>query len=388
MLKALGDYSMALVLNEEQRILKDSAREFLVANAPVHSLRSLRDTHDATGYSEELWQQMIELGWTAIAIPEAYGGLEFGFQGLGLIFEEAGHTLAASPLFSSIVLGASTIELLGNNEQRETLLPQVAAGELTLALALEEGNRHSPCNIATSAEETPDAFIINGSKVFVLDGHTTKKLLVVARTSGEQQDRKGISVFIVDADCAGIEIKRTIMMDSRNAANITFNNVKVEKSALLGEMGNAFPLLDQVLDRGRAIVAAEMLGGCLEMFQRTLEYLKEREQFGVKIGSFQALKHRASIMFIEIELSKSVVLEVLTAIDNKSEDLAKLASIAKAKLNDTFQLVTNEATQMHGGIGVTDELDVGLFLKRARSCIQILGDSSFHRDRFATLTGY
>ncbi len=379
---------MALVLNEEQRILKDSAKEFLTANAPVEALRALRDNKDETGYSADLWQQMTELGWTAIAIPEAYGGLEFGFQGLGLIFEEAGHTLAASPLFSSIVLGASVIELLGTETQRETLLPQVAEGQLTLALALEEGNRHSPYNISATAEVTADGYVLNGTKTFVLDGHTANKLLIVARTSGEQHDTEGVSVFLVDADTDGIEITRTIIMDSRNAANITINNVKVDKTALIGEADQAYPKLDDALDRGRAVLAAEMLGGCLEMFQRTLEYLKEREQFGVKIGSFQALKHRASIMFIEIELSKSVVLEALTAIDEKSEDVAKLVSIAKTKLNDTYQLVTNEATQMHGGIGVTDELDVGLFLKRARSTIQTLGDSSFHRDRFATLSGY
>ena len=379
---------MALVLNEEQRILKDSAREFLSANAPVEALRELRDTKNAIGYSEDLWKQMIELGWTAISIPEAYGGLEFGFQGLGLIFEEAGHTLAASPLFSSIVLGSSTIELLGSEEQRSELLPQIAAGEITLSLALEEGNRHAPYNISTTAKESADGYILNGEKTFVLDGHTADKLLVVARSSGDNNSKDGISVFLVDADAAGVNITRTIMMDSRNAANISFDNVKLGKSALVGETGKAYPLLDTVLDRGRAVLAAEMLGGCLEMFQRTLEYLKEREQFGVKIGSFQALKHRASIMFIEIELSKSVVLEALTAIDEKSEDLAKLVSTAKTKLNDTFQLVTNEATQMHGGIGVTDELDVGLFLKRARASIQTLGDSSFHRDRFAILHGY
>jgi alkylation response protein AidB-like acyl-CoA dehydrogenase len=379
---------MALVLNDEQRILKDSAREFLTANAPVSALRKLRDEKDATGFSPELWQQMVELGWTAVAIPEAYGGLEFGFQGLGLIFEEAGHTLTASPLFSSTVLGASAIELLGSEEQRETLLPLVAAGELSLALALEETNRHAPYNISTNAKETADGYIINGNKCFVLDGHTANKLLVVARTSGEQHDKTGISLFLVDANTPGITITRTIMMDSRNAANIQFDNVKIQASALLGKKGEAYPHLDTVLDRGRIILCAEMLGGCLEMFQRTVQYLKEREQFGVKIGSFQALKHRASIMFVELELSKSIVLEALTAIDNNAEDLAKLASIAKAKLNDTFQLVTNEATQMHGGIGVTDELDVGLFLKRARAMIHTLGDSGFHRDRFATLSGF
>lgn len=379
---------MALVLNEEQRILKDSAREFLAANAPVAALRKLRDEKDANGFSKELWQQMVELGWASVAIPEQFGGLEFGFQGLGVIFQEAGHTLAASPLFATVVLGASTIELLGNDEQREALLPAVAAGELTLALALEETSRHAPCNIVTTARESAGNYVINGKKCFVLDGHTADKLLVVTRTSGEQHSREGISVFIVDADTPGVTIERTLMMDSRNAATIQFNNVCVPASALLGKPGQAFPALDLVLDRGRIILSAEMLGGCLEMFQRTVQYLKEREQFGVKIGSFQALKHRASIMFVEIELCKSLVLEALTAIDNKADNIAELASITKAKLNDTFQLVTNEATQMHGGIGVTDELDVGLFLKRARVMIHTLGDSSFQRDRYAILNGF
>jgi len=379
---------MALVLNDEQRILKDSAREFLSANAPVSALRELRDTKDVTGFSKALWQQMIELGWTGVAIPEAFGGLEFGFQGLGLIFEEAGHTLTASPLFASTVLGASTIELLGNDTQRNEYLPNVAAGELSLALALEESNRHAPYHIATTATKSGDNYVINGSKCFVLDGHTADKLLVVARSSGQQKSANGISVFVVDSNCSGITINRTIMMDSRNAANIHFNNVLVPKTALIGAEGKAYPLLDKVLDRGRIILCAEMLGGCLEMFQRTLQYLKEREQFGVKIGSFQALKHRASIMFIEIELCKSLILEALTAIDNDAPNLAQLASITKTKLNDTYQLVTNEATQMHGGIGVTDELDVGLFLKRARTIIHTLGDSSFHKDRYATLSGF
>lgn len=379
---------MALVLNEEQRILKDSAREFLAANAPVAALRKLRDEKDANGFSKELWQQMVELGWASVAIPEQFGGLEFGFQGLGVIFQEAGHTLAASPLFATVVLGASTIELLGNDEQREALLPAVAAGELTLALALEETSRHAPCNIVTTARESAGNYVINGKKCFVLDGHTADKLLVVTRTSGEQHSREGISVFIVDADTPGVTIERTLMMDSRNAATIQFNNVCVPASALLGKPGQAFPALDLVLDRGRIILSAEMLGGCLEMFQRTVQYLKEREQFGAKIGSFQALKHRASIMFVEIELCKSLVLEALTAIDNKADNIAELASITKAKLNDTFQLVTNEATQMHGGIGVTDELDVGLFLKRARVMIHTLGDSSFQRDRYAILNGF
>ena len=379
---------MGLVLNEEQRILKDSAREFLTDSAPVEALRKLRDEKDPTGYSHELWQQMVELGWSAIAIPEAFGGLEFGFQGLGLVFEEAGHTLTASPLFSTVVLGASVIELLGNDEQKNHWLPGIAAGETTLALALEETNRHAPYAISTTASESGDGYVLNGSKTFVLDGHTADQLLVVARSSGDNNSAEGISLFIVDSKAEGVNITRTIMMDSRNAANIQLNNVKVGKNALLGEPGKAYPKLDTVLDRGRVLLAAEMLGGSLEMFHRTLQYLQEREQFGVKIGTFQALKHRAAIMFVEIELSKSLILEALTAIDEGSDKLPRLASITKAKLNDTYQLVTNEAVQMHGGIGVTDELDAGLFLKRARSVIHTLGDSAFQRDRLATLSGY
>jgi acyl-CoA dehydrogenase len=380
---------MALVLNDEQRILKDSARGFLSDNAPVAALRELRDQHDATGYSEELWQKMVnEQGWAGIAIPENYGGLEFGFLGLGLIFEEAGHTLTASPLFSTVVLGGSTIELLGSEAQKESLLPQIAEGTLSLALALEEGSHHAPYNIATSAEKTANGYRLNGSKTFVIDGHSAQKLLVVARTSGDTHSKSGVSVFLIDKEAAGLTVTRTIMMDSRNAANIQLNNVEVDADALIGDAGTAYPALDDVLDRGRAILSAEMLGGSLEMFQRTLAYLKEREQFGVKIGSFQALKHRAAIMFVELELAKSVVLEALTAIDEGKENRAELVSIAKAKLNDTFQLVTNEAVQMHGGIGVTDELDVGLFLKRARVLMALLGSSRFHRDRFATLNNF
>lgn len=379
---------MALVLNEEQRILKDSAREFLSSNAPVEAFRKLRDSKDSTGFSKALWQQMIELGWTGIAIPEAYDGLAFGFQGLGLIFEETGFRLTASPLFSTLVLGASVIELSGSEDQKKALLPQIATGELTLALALEEGTHHAPTNIATTAAANADGFVLNGSKTFVLDGHTADKLLVVARSSGNQHEQAGISVFLVDANAPGVTITRTIMMDSRNAANIQLNNVTVAKDALIGTEGAAFPALYKVLARGRIMLAAEMLGGCQEMFNRTVQYLKEREQFGVKIGTFQALKHRASIMFVEIELAKSVVLEALTAIDENADNLEKLSCIAKTKLNDAYQLITNEAVQMHGGIGVTDELDVGLFLKRARVAIHTLGDSAFLRDRYATLSGY
>lgn len=378
---------MALALNEEQRMLKDSAKQFFAENAPVEALRKLRDSKDAIGYAPSLWRDMVELGWSAITIPETYGGLQFGYLGLGQIFEEAGHSLAASPLFATAVLGASLIELGGNDDQKDAWLPRIAAGDVTVALALEEQNRHAPTQIATRAEKNGSGFRLHGSKVFVLDGHSADQLIVAARSIGNPGDTAGISLFLVDANAKGVTRTRTIMMDSRNAARIDLA-VDVAANALIGELGNGFTVLDQALDRGRVVLAAEMLGGCLEMFNRTVAYLKEREQFGVKIGSFQALKHRASIMFTEIELCKSVVLEALTAIDEKPQQLAKLASLAKARLNDTYQLVTNEATQMHGGIGVTDELDVGLFLKRCRVAMQIFGDSAFHRDRYAMLHNY
>lgn len=379
---------MALVLNEEQRLLKDSAREFLQASAPVEALRKLRDERDEKGYSQDLWQQMIELGWTGITIPEEFGGLAFGFKGLATIFEESGKTLAASPLYSTCVLATSIIELAGSQEQKENLLGEIIGGEKTYALALEEGKRHNPSKIATSAKQDGDNFVLNGQKTFVLDAHTADTLIVVARTSGETNDEQGISLFLVPSDAQGLTINRTIMMDSRNAADVQLDNVSVPASALLGQQDTAFAALDSALDRGRVMLAAEMLGGCLEMFQRTCEYLKEREQFGVKIGSFQALKHRASIMFTEIELAKSVVLAAAEGIDDQVDNVAELASLAKARLCDTYQLVTNEATQMHGGIGVTDELDVGLFLKRARSTMMQLGDAGFHQDRYAKLNNF
>lgn len=379
---------MPLVLNEEQRYLQDTAREFLSANAPVESLRRLRDTRDPLGYAPELWQQMAELGWASIILPEEYGGLDFGFLGLGVVLEESGRTLAASPLFASAVVGASAILLGGSARQKETLLPQIAAGELTLALALEESHHHRPTNIATVAKREGDAFVINGQKTFVLDGHSADKLLVVARTSSDTDSADGISLLLVDREAAGVKCQRTIMVDSRNAANIAFDNVRVPADALLGELDNGWTVLEPVLDRGRIAIAAEMMGLALEAFDRTVEYLKEREQFGALIGSFQALQHRAAIMQSEIELARSVILQALSVVDDAPDQAPLMASLAKARLNKLVKLVTNEAIQMHGGIGVTDELEIGFFLKRARVAMQVFGDTSFHKDRYATICGY
>ncbi|MFT6365108.1 MAG: acyl-CoA dehydrogenase, partial [Bacteroidia bacterium] len=312
---------MALVLNEEQRLLQGSAKMFLASNAPVAALRKLRDETDATGYSTELWAQMVELGWASIILPEEFGGLDFGFAGLGVVMEEAGRNLTASPLFASAVVGASAVILGGTTGQKEALLPRIAAGELTLALALEESQHHNPCSISTTATSSDKGFILNGSKTFVLDGHSAEQLIVVARTSTDTDSSEGISLFLVDANAEGVSRTRHIMMDARNSASITLTNVHVGVESLMGELGQGWKTLEPVLDRGRIAIAAEMMGCALEAFERTVKYLKERVQFSVKIGSFQALQHRAAHMQSELELCRSVILQALSAVDDNPEQL-------------------------------------------------------------------
>ncbi|MEH6557970.1 MAG: acyl-CoA dehydrogenase family protein [Oceanicoccus sp.] len=374
---------MPLVLNEEQNMLRDSAKDFCSNSAPVSQLRQLRDEKTEAGYNQNTWQQMIELGWTGITVPEEFGGLGFGFLGLGVVLEECGRTLTASPLLSTAI-GAAAIADGGSNEQKSELLPKVAEGELLLALALEEGAHHSPYGAATRAEKAGSTYKVSGSKTFVIDGNVADKLIVVARTAGNAGDRDGLTLLLVDRDSAGVNVTKTIMADSRNAANISFDGANGE---LLGEEGNGADLLDRTLDVARILLSAEMLGGVQECFERTVEYLKVREQFGAPIGSFQGLQHRASVMFCEVEMSKSVVLEALSALDDP-EDTAELASLAKTRLNDTFNLISAEGVQMHGGIGMTDEYDIGFFMKRSRVCEAAFGNSSFHRDRYATIQGY
>ncbi|NKB34032.1 MAG: acyl-CoA dehydrogenase [Pseudomonadales bacterium] len=382
---------MALVLNEDQQLLKDSAKNFCQQNSPLSVLRRLRDSKDEAGFDSAIWQQMLELGWAGMAIPEAYGGFDFGYGGLGIVLEESGRTLTSSPLISTVLLGATAINEIGSDSQKQQLLPKIVAGELLVSLALDEDISHGPNRIKTTAVKNGDLFTIDGAKTFVLDGHVADKFIVVTRTSGESSDAHGISLFLVDANTAGITVTRTLMVDNRNSAKVEFSNVSVPASALLGEEDNGFSALDFVLDIARIGLAAEMLGSIQEVFDRIIEYLKQREQFGVLIGSFQGLQHRAANMYSEIELCKSVVRAALGALDNKEaerKEIAELASIAKAKLSEVFFLVSNEGVQMHGGIGMTDEFDIGFFIKRARVAQQYLGDAAFHRDRYASLKNF
>jgi alkylation response protein AidB-like acyl-CoA dehydrogenase len=376
---------MPLVLNEDQNMLKDSAKSFCADNTPITQLRKLRDDKDETGFDRSTWQQMVELGWAGITVPEDFGGLGFGYMGLGVVMEECGRTLTASPLFSTAVLGTTALIHGGTQEQKTELLGQVVGGELLLALAVEESPHHNPYGAQTKAEKSGDGYSVTGSKKFVIDGHVADKIVVVARTAGNAGDRDGITLVLVDRESNGVSVTRTIMADSRNAANIEFSGAT---GVLLGEEGKGADVLDKVLDAGRILLAAEMLGSVQECFERTVEYLKTREQFGVPIGSFQALKHRAAQMFCEVELSKSVVLEALSALDEDSDQVPELASLAKARLNDTYNLVSSEGVQMHGGIGMTDEYEIGFFMKRSRVSEHTLGSSAFHRDRYGVLQGY
>ena len=379
---------MALVLNEEQEMLKESAQGFLAEHAPVSELRAQRDAGSDKGYSDTLWSQMANMGWAAILVPEEYGGLAFGHVGMAQIVEQSGRTLTASPLLSTAILGVTAINVAGSEVQKSELLEAIAGGELTMALAVDETIHHDPVQTAMSAVSKDDGYVLNGEKRFVVDGSTADKLIVATRTAGSPGDMKGISLFLVDRTADGVNVKRTQMLDGRNAAIITFTNVEVSIDALLGEQDKGFAALSATLDAGNAHIAAELLGIAQESFDRTLHYMKERKQFGALIGSFQALQHRAAHWWSEIEMCKSVVLKVMQSLDEGDVKSSALASIAKAKLCEVAELSTNEAIQIHGGIGMTDEYEIGFFIKRARPAQMLLGGYNYHANRFALISGY
>ena len=379
---------MAMVINEAQQMLKESAQGFLAEFAPIAELRKQRDAGSQTGYADNLWGQMTDMGWAAILVPEAYGGLEFGHVGMGQIVEQTGRTLTASPLFATAVLGVTAINAAGSEAQKTELLGAIAGGEITTALAVDEKIHHTPTQISMAAVKQGGGYVLNGAKRFVADGSTADKLIVAARTSGEAGDMQGISLFVVDRTAAGVEVERVEMTDTRNYANINFSNVEVAEAALLGEEGKGFKALSTTLDAGNIYLSAELLGMAQQSFEMTLQYLKERKQFGVLIGSFQALQHRAADWWSQVELCKSVVLKSLQAMDEGDKRAPVLASVAKAKLCEVAELSTNEAIQMHAGIGMTDEYDIGFFIKRSRPAQMMFGDNSYHTDRFALLSGY
>lgn len=375
------------VLTEEQQMLKDAAQGLFSEQGPVSQLRKLRDDKDPQGYVTEFWNQAVELGLAGTLIPESHGGSEFGHVGMGQVMEEGGRTLTASPLFASGVLGASALILAGNDQQKE-ILKEIAAGGHLMALAIDETGRHQPARVATKAEANGNGFVLNGNKTFVVDGHIANTLIVSARTSGGEQDEQGITLFLVDAGAEGVKVERTIVPDGRNYAKVQLSNVAVGADAVLGEQDQGFATLQKLLDIGNAHLAAELLGVASEAFDRGVAYMKERKQFGVYISSFQALQHRAAHLWSELELVKSLVLKAFMALDADDQDASLIASAAKAKASQVAELATNEGVQWHGGMGMTDEFDIGLFMKRARPVQLLLGDARYHADRVARLNGF
>jgi len=379
---------MSLILTEDQLMFRDAARRFAAERAPVAVLRQLRDSADATGFDRKIWQDMVEMGWGGVLVPEEHGGVGFGYVGAGLIAEEIGRNLSVTPFLSSAVLGVTALIKGGSAAQKEAVLPAVAGGTLLVALASDERSRHAPHNVATRATGGNGKYKLSGRKIHVLDGHVADRLIVSARTSGDVEGREGITLFLIDAKAGGVNIVRNSNVDSRNAAVVELRDVAVTDADVIGALDKGAVVLDAVLDAGRAVLAAEMLGVAEEAFERTLSYLREREQFGAKIGSFQGLQHRAAHLYCEIELVRSAVLRTLQALDAQEPNASSLVCLAKAKASDIARIATNEAVQMHGGIGMTDEFDIGFFMKRARAAGETFGDAYYHTDRFAQLAGY
>ncbi len=379
---------MGLALTEDQLILRDVAKTFFDDKSPVERMRTLRDERDETGFTRALWKEMGELGWIGIPFPEELGGSDMGYGELGVVLAECGRVLAPEPFLSTVLLAGNAILLGGNEPLQKEILPEVCSGDRILAMAFQESGRFAPYDVETTATRDGDGFTISGTKRFVLDGGIADQLVVVARTSGSSGDRDGLSLFVIDRDAAGVSMETAQLVDGRNAALIRFENAAVDASRLLGEVDRGADVLDPVFDRATVGLCAEMLGCFEEAFERTLEYLKTREQFGVKIGTFQGLRHRAAEMFGELEFARSIVRDAQTALDEGRDDASECASGAKARCSDVANLIGGEAIQMHGGIGMTDEEEVGLFFKRLKAAEFTLGDAIYHRNRYAGLRGY
>lgn len=375
--------SLKLTLDEQQDELARTARAFVSSSTPLDRVRTLRDSRDAVGFSRDVWKQMAELGWTGMCLPEQYSGLGLGFVELCIVLEESGRRLVPEPLISTVLLGAHALLLGGTPGHKARFLPRVAAGTTVLSVAFQERtSRFELGRVETVAERTAHGFRLSGEKVNVLDGHVADAWIVSARTD------QGLALFLVEATASGVEVTRQQRIDSRNAAVIRLGGVEVSADALVGRDGQGLALLTQVVDRATVGLSAEMVGSARQTFEDTLAYLKTRKQFDVTIGSFQALQHRAARLFIELSLARAAVAAAARSVDEEPQNLPRMASLAKARASDLFVHVANEAVQMHGGIGVTDECQIGFYLKRARVAELTFGDAAWHRKRWAELAGY
>ena len=379
---------MALVLTEEQTMLRDSARGLLADKAPVSHLRQLRDEQSPDGLSRALWQTFAEMGFAGLLVPEAFGGSGLGVVEAGVVMEEIGRNLTPSPFLATAVIAAAALTHGGSAAQQQAYLPAIATGSLLATLAIDEGAKHRPLHTALQATRAGNGFRLSGSKALVIDGHIADLVIVAARSAGNPGDRDGLTLFLVDAKASGLTIERTAMLDYHNAARLEFDNVEVTSDSVLGELDHGAALLERVLNIGRVAVASELLGVAEGVFARTVAYLKERKQFGRLIGEFQALQHRAAHLYVEIEITRAAVLKAAQALDSDPERAAALVAVAKAKAGSTATLAVQEGVQMHGGMGMTDAFDIGFFMKRARVCQELFGDSNYHAEQLAQLKGY
>jgi alkylation response protein AidB-like acyl-CoA dehydrogenase len=378
---------MPLYLNEDQTMLLESASEFMKTEGPVAHLRALRDENCKDGFSRALWKQFGEMGFTGVLVGEEDGGLGLGQVEAGVILEQIGRNLTPSPFLTTAVVGVEALNRAGKT-LRDRYIPGILNGETVLALALEEGAKHRPDRIETRAERSGNGFKITGRKQFVVHGASADALIVIARTSGSANDANGLTAFVMDKEAAGLVVDPTRLVDSTMAAHVTFDNVTVDADAVIGEVDQGGDVLKAFLRAGRVGCAAEQLGvggGAMDM---TVNYLKERKQFGRFIGEFQALQHRAAHLYSEMEIARAAVLKAAQLLDEGAENADLYVSVAKAKTSRVTNLAVREGVQMHGGMGMTDEFDIGLYMKRERGLTEFLGDANYHANQVALLHGY
>jgi alkylation response protein AidB-like acyl-CoA dehydrogenase len=378
---------MAMTLNEDQAMLRDSARDFMKAEAPTTHFRKYRDMECKDGFSHELWKQFAAMGFTGILIPEADGGMGLGHIEAGIVLEEIGRNLSPSPFLSTSVSAVEALKL-ADKAMRDRWFPGILAGETVIGLAIDEGSKHRPEKIACTAQRSGNGFKLTGHKQFVVQGGSAEMLIVAARTAGGPGETDGLTLFAVEKDASGMSMESARLVDAAMAAHITLDGVQVDADAVIGEVDGGWAVLSQMLDAGRTGAAAEMVGvGCGAM-DITFDYLKQRKQFGQLIGEFQALQHRAAHLYGEMEGARSIVLKAQSMLDEGHAKADLYVAAAKAKAGLACNLAVREGVQMHGGIGMTDEYDIGLYMKRDRSLNEFFGDAYYHADRVATMNGY
>ena len=380
---------MELVLTEDQELLAKTAADFVRQHSPVSRVRALRDANDPNGFSRELWKQMAELGWTGILVPDTYGGAGMGLADIVVVLEALGRTLAPEPFLSTVLLAGELLSRSGSDAQKQAWLPGIANGEKILTVAYQEArSRYDSNRVTTKAERQGQSWSLSGEKIQVLDGQSADAFIVSARTSGSSNDAKGITLFLVAKDTPGLKLTPLHRVDNRASVILTLDGVKVGQDSIIGPLDGGYEILSHVIDRATIGLCAEMLGGMNQIFDDTIAYLKTRQQFGVLIGTFQGLQHRAARLFMELELARSSVMATARAADANDPEWQSLASLAKVRCSDAYILAANEGVQMHGGIGMTDEHDAGFYLKRARATEMTFGDAAWHRERWAQLHRY